>query len=200
VASVPGGRPLGQGGHRGRRRLRLPGMPASTTSMSSIRLFGAVTAVTGSGIFLSFLALHVLSRAERDGQADEQTPKPPTQVPPTHIEEAPWSASRRDPRSPSPESAMPVDADGLRLRRRSHTRALRGLRGWLRIQGYRPPIQTRRPMINVSCGHARPVRSGLASFLGDPLGLPGWDEEPSGPGRQESADGPTSEPGPVAPS
>jgi hypothetical protein len=171
--------------------------------MSSIRLFGAVTAVTGGGILLSFLALHALSRAERDRYSDEQTPKAPTQVPPTQVKEAPWSApppSDCCSVAPSLESAAPVDTDGLRLRRRSHTRALRGLRGWLRIQGYRPPIQTRRPMINVSCRHARPVRSGMASFLGEPLGLPGGEEEPSGPGRQEAADGPTSDPGPVAPS
>ena len=186
----------------------MPGMPAGSTSMSSIGLFGAATALTGSGIFLSVLALHSLSRAEGAGNPDEQarptTPQPPMQITPMQItpmqiEETPWSASPTDPHSSSP-SAPPVDADGLRLRRRSHARALRGLRCWLRVQGYRPPVQPRRPMITLSCRHARPVRSGMASFLGEPLGLPGREEEPSGPGRQEAADGPTSDPGPVAPS
>ena len=191
----------------------MPGMPAGSTSMSSIGLFGAATALTGSGIFLSFLALHSLSRAEGAGNPDEEarptTPQPPMQITPMQIEETPWSASPTDPHSSSP-SAPPVDADGLRLRRRSHARALRGLRCWLRVQGYRPPVQPRRPMITLSCRHARPVRSGMVGFE-EPFGLPGQgapkgpsspgqEEWPPSPGRQEFADGSTSEPGPVAPS
>ena len=58
--------------------------------------------------------------------------------------------------SPSPGG----DSDGLRLRRRSHTRALRRLRCWLRVQGYRPTVQKQRPMITVSCRHARAPRAG----------------------------------------
>ena len=215
MASLPGGRALGQGRHRGlahRGGLRLPGVPAASMSMSSIRLFGAVavSALTGGGILLSFLALHGLPGAEGAQDPDEQarppTPNPPMQVP-EQAKESPWSASPTNPRSsdslvaPLLESpAPPVDTDGLRLRRRSHTRALRGLRGWLRIQGYRPPIQTQRPMITVSCRHARPVRSGLASFPGDPLGFPGQGpSSPSSPGPQELADGSTSESGPLSP-
>ena len=181
----------------------MPGMPAGGTSMSSIGPFGAATALTGGGIFLSFLRLHSLSRAEGDGDPDEQA-GPTTSQPPMQIKEAPWPASRRDPHasSPSPSSPPPpVEADGLRLRRRSHTRALRGLRCWLRVQGYRPPVQRRRPMITVWCRHARPVRGGMVGFFGEAPGLPGQGiTRPSSPGEQGFADGSTSEPGPVAPS
>jgi len=171
-------------------------MPASGRAVSTVGLFGALGALTGASTVLA-LGLHVLTRAERARNHDEQAaatgPKPlmqvrpkqvrpkqvrpkqvrPKQVPPMQAKEEEWSASPAGPCSPSvpslpqrPPMGSPlvshtaaVDADGLRLRRRSHTRALRGLRCWLRVQGYRPPVPTRRPMITVSCRHVRPVRS-----------------------------------------
>src|ERR1700704_4428986 len=139
--------------------------------MSPVGLVGALGALTGGTISLVVLALHDLSRAERARNPDEQV-DPPMQ-PPVQVEEELWSASRTGPCSSSASSSpacslvvpfheslsRPVDSDGLRLRRRSHTRALRGLRSWLRVQGYRPPEQKQRPMITVSCRHARPMRS-----------------------------------------
>jgi hypothetical protein len=53
-------------------------------------------------------------------------------------------------------------------------------------------------VITVSCRHIRPVRSGMVSLAEEPLWPPG--QETSKPAGQDLADGPTSEPGPVAPS
>src|SRR5439155_3549929 len=123
-------------------------------AMSAAGLFGALGVLTGGSTVLVVGlqgGVHVLGRAER---ARDPKQVPPKQVPPKQVKEEEWSASPAGPCSPSVPSAperlpmgspfashtMAVDSDGLRLRRRSHTRALRGLRCWLRVQGYRPPV------------------------------------------------------------
>src|SRR5207253_6200943 len=104
--------------------LRLPGMPASGRAVSTVGLFGALGALTGASTVLA-LGLHVLTRAERARNHDEQAaatgPKPlmqvrpkqvrpkqvrpkqvrPKQVPPMQAKEEEWSASPAGPCSPS---------------------------------------------------------------------------------------------------